>query len=78
MASADPHCHSGQYGAPDSDHVKTWQQQMAGRGWAITVDGAFGSQSQSVCRQFQQEKGLPADGQVGTKTWQASWAEPVT
>jgi peptidoglycan hydrolase-like protein with peptidoglycan-binding domain len=33
---------------------------------------------QSVCRQFQQEKGLSVDGQVGTKTWQASWAEPVT
>jgi hypothetical protein len=76
--SADPHCHSGQNGAPDSDHVKTWQQQMAARGWSITADGDFGSQSQSVCRQFQQEKGLSVDGQVGTKTWQESWSEPVT
>jgi peptidoglycan hydrolase-like protein with peptidoglycan-binding domain len=78
MASSDPHCHSGAAGAPDTDHVKSWQQQMAARGWAISVDGAFGSQSQSICRQFQQEKGLSVDGQVGTKTWQASWAEPLT
>jgi peptidoglycan hydrolase-like protein with peptidoglycan-binding domain len=75
---SDPHCHSGAAGSPDSDHVKAWQQQMVGRGWAITVDGAFGSQSQSVCRQFQQEKGLSVDGCVGSKTWQASWNEPVT
>jgi peptidoglycan hydrolase-like protein with peptidoglycan-binding domain len=51
---------------------------MAHRGWVITVDGDYGSQSQSVCRKFQQEKGLSADGLVGPKTWQASWAEPVT
>ena len=76
--SSDPQCHSGQSGAPDSDHVKAWQQQMAARGWAITADGQFDSQSQSVCRQFQQEKGLSVDGFVGSKTWQASWNEPVT
>jgi peptidoglycan hydrolase-like protein with peptidoglycan-binding domain len=78
MPSSDPHCHSGHYGAPDSDNVKTWQQQMALRGWAITIDGEFGSESQSVCCQFQQDKGLSVDGLVGTKTWQASWSEPVT
>jgi peptidoglycan hydrolase-like protein with peptidoglycan-binding domain len=76
--SSDPHCHSGQSGAPDSDHVKAWQQQMAARGWTITADGQFGSKSQSVCCQFQQEKGLSVDGSVGSKTWQASWNEPVT
>ena len=76
--SSDPHCHSGQAGPPDSTHVKTWQRQMARRGWAIGVDGVYGSKSQAVCRQFQREKGLPADGLVGQKTWQASWSEPVT
>lgn len=76
--SSDPHCHSGHSGPPDSGNVRTWQQQMASRGWAIGVDGAYGSQSQSVCRQFQQERGLSADGLVGPKTWQASWSEPVT
>jgi peptidoglycan hydrolase-like protein with peptidoglycan-binding domain len=78
VSSSDPHCHSGSTGAPDSGHVRAWQQQMAARGWNITADGHFGSQSQSVCRQFQQQVGLSVDGLVGSKTWQASWSEPVT
>jgi hypothetical protein len=76
-SSSDPHCHSGQSGAPDSNHIQTWQQQMASRGWSITTDGVYGSQSQQVCRQFQQEKGMSVDGLVGPKTWQASWTEPT-
>ena len=51
---------------------------MAARGRTITADGQFGSQSQPVCRQFQQQVGLSVDGLVGSKTWQASWTEPVT
>ena len=43
-----------------------------------TIDGDYGSQSKSVCTQFQHEKGLVVDGLVGTKTWHASWTEPVT
>lgn len=78
VSSTDPHCHSGDKGAQDSGNVRTWQQQMAARGWNITADGDFGSQSQSVCRQFQQQVGLSVDGLVGSKTWQASWTEPVT
>jgi len=75
VSSSDPHCHCG---GADAGHVRAWQQQMAARGWTITPDGSFGSQSQSVCRQFQQQVGLPVDGFVGSKTWQASWTEPVT
>jgi peptidoglycan hydrolase-like protein with peptidoglycan-binding domain len=78
MPSSDPHCHSGASGQADSGHVKTWQHQMASRGWALTADGSYGTQSQSACRQFQQEKGLSVDGKVGPKTWQACWAEPLT
>jgi len=78
VPSPDPHCHSGINGAPDSGNVMTWQRRMAARGWNITADGSFGSQSQSVCRQFQQQVGLSVDGFVGPKTWQASWTEPVT
>lgn len=77
LESADPHCHSGYY-AGDRPHIATWQQQMAHRGWAISADGMYGSQSNSVCRSFQGEKGLAVDGKVGLLTWHASWADPVT
>lgn len=55
-----------------------WQQQMKNRGWTITVDDMYGSQSTNVCRQFQAEKGLTVDGIVGPITWDAAWTAPVT
>lgn len=58
--------------------VRTWQQQMAARGWAISVDQVYGPGSEQVCRQFQAEKGLGVDGLVGPQTWAASWTAPVT
>jgi peptidoglycan hydrolase-like protein with peptidoglycan-binding domain len=51
---------------------------MAHRGWAITADGHYGPQSDSVCRSFQAEKGLGVDGLVGPSTWKASWTAPLT
>jgi murein L,D-transpeptidase YcbB/YkuD len=56
----------------------TWQQQMANRGWALAVDDLYGGESEQVCRQFQSEKGLDADGVVGPLTWDATWTAPVT
>lgn len=76
--SADPRCHSGAGGDPDHANVLRWQAQMAGRGWTITADGRFGGQSDQVCRAFQHEKGLTADGKVGAATWAASWTASVT
>lgn len=58
--------------------TSTWQQQMAKRGWYIQVDDQYGPQSESVCRQFQTEKGLDVDGIVGPVTWNAAWTAPVT
>jgi hypothetical protein len=75
--SPDPHCHSGYYAA-DRPHIETWQGQMSARGWTIGVDGMYGPQSEDVCRSFQAEKGLTADGLVGPQTWGASWTAPVT
>jgi len=75
---SDPHCHSGYYGGPDQTNVRTWQTQMAARGWTISADGMFGPASSNVARSFQAEKGLTADGLVGPQTWAASWTEPVT
>lgn len=77
LTSLDPHCHSG-YQAADQPHVQAWQQQMSVRGWAIAADGQFGTQSDQVCRAFQSEKNLTADGKVGPLTWAASWTSPVT
>jgi peptidoglycan hydrolase-like protein with peptidoglycan-binding domain len=56
----------------------TWQQQMANRGWDIAVDGEYGPASEEVCIQFQQEKGLDADGVVGPLTWEMTWSAPIT
>lgn len=53
--------------------VRAWQQQLADRGWTITVDGQFGPQSEAVCMAFQRAHGLEVDGIVGPLTWAASW-----
>ena len=58
--------------------VRTWQAKMRDRGWTIGVDQQFGPQSEDVCRKFQREKGLTADGLVGPQTWNMTWSAPVT
>lgn len=58
--------------------VRTWQQQMANRGWRLAVDGWYGPQSYGTAKTFQAEKGLVVDGVVGRQTWDAAWTAPVT
>lgn len=77
MKSADPACHSGAVAA-DRPHIAGWQRQMRDRGWTISADGLYGTQSFGVCRAFQAEKGLAVDGKCGPATWRASWASPVS
>ncbi|MGI5321789.1 peptidoglycan-binding domain-containing protein [Actinomadura nitritigenes] len=57
--------------------VRTWQAQMGNRGWTITVDGVYGPDSESICREFQQRKNLQVDGIVGSITWKAAWEAPI-
>jgi hypothetical protein len=76
--SNDPRNHSGCYGGVDTTNVKKWQQKMHDRGWSIGVDGCYGPESENVCRQFQAEKDLSVDGDVGPQTWAATWNAPVT
>jgi len=57
--------------------VRTWQAQMQRRGWTIDIDGAYGPGSAEICRTFQREKDLEVDGEVGPKTWEATWSAPV-
>ncbi|MFC8717788.1 glycoside hydrolase domain-containing protein [Kitasatospora sp. NPDC057198] len=54
--------------------ARRWQQQMAARGWSISVDGDYGPKSAAVCRTFQQRFGLTVDGVVGPDTWQAAFS----
>lgn len=63
-----------QYG----DDVEMWQKKMKSRGWIIDVDGKFGPQSESTCKKFQKEKGLPQTGVVDANTWEKTWTAPVT
>lgn len=58
--------------------VKTWQAQMAKRGWTIGVDGVYGNQSREVCVAFQREKKLEVDGVIGKATWDAAFKLAVT
>jgi peptidoglycan hydrolase-like protein with peptidoglycan-binding domain len=56
------------------DDVRRWQQRMRTRGWSITVDGAYGPQSERVCREFQRRFGLQVDGIVGPITWRRAFS----
>lgn len=65
--------------------VRVWQQRMRTRGWHLSVDGQFGSQSASIARQFAIEKrlrnthgALDTSGTVGASAWLAAWTAPVT
>lgn len=62
----------------DGHGTALWQAQMRHRGWSITVDDQYGWRSAHVCRAFQAEKGLDADGIVGPITWAAAWTAPIT
>ena len=57
--------------------VKTWQAQMAHRGFKLTVDGAYGPASEGICEQFQTQNHLTVDGMVGEQTWSAAWTVPI-
>ncbi|MGW3951250.1 peptidoglycan-binding domain-containing protein [Streptomyces sp. NPDC004752] len=53
------------------ERVKTVQYLLKTDGSGVTVDGAFGSGTESAVRSFQSAHGLAADGVVGPATWQA-------
>ncbi|HET8646628.1 MAG TPA: peptidoglycan-binding protein, partial [Vicinamibacteria bacterium] len=51
------------------DAVAAVQHQLASRGIAIVVDGDFGDLTADAVRQYQQARGLTADGTVTAATW---------
>ncbi|MFF4799831.1 peptidoglycan-binding protein [Streptomyces sp. NPDC001351] len=52
------------------DAVRAAQVELNKFGYGLTVDGSFGSGTNSAARAFQSAHGLSVDGQVGPKTWQ--------
>eukprot|EP01094_Clydonella_sp_ATCC50884_P019093 TRINITY_DN3663_c0_g1_i1.p2 TRINITY_DN3663_c0_g1~~TRINITY_DN3663_c0_g1_i1.p2 ORF type:complete len:372 (-),score=109.23 TRINITY_DN3663_c0_g1_i1:158-1273(-) len=51
--------------------VYTIQYLLNYHGYAIGVDGIWGTNTKNAVMQFQTRSGLPADGMVGTNTWKA-------
>ena len=55
----------------DGDQVAALQAMLAAKGFAIPTDGHFGVATDTAVKQFQQSRGLQADGVAGPHTWQA-------
>jgi len=53
------------------EQVRQVQTRLRELGYTIAVDGDFGSQTRSIVRQFQRDRGLHVDGVVGPRTWAA-------
>ncbi len=51
------------------DAVRGAQTALSARGYAVSVDGVFGSGTRSAVTSFQSASGLTADGTVGADTW---------
>jgi murein L,D-transpeptidase YcbB/YkuD len=54
----------------NSDAVRAAQTELNRFGYGLSVDGDFGSGTDSAARAFQSAHGLGVDGQVGPQTWQ--------
>ncbi|MFP3669228.1 peptidoglycan-binding protein [Priestia sp. SIMBA_032] len=54
-----------------SSYVKELQQILKNAKYTVTVDGIFGSKTQTMVKQFQADHNLSSDGVVGAATWKA-------
>jgi peptidoglycan hydrolase-like protein with peptidoglycan-binding domain len=62
----------------DNPDVRRWQRQVNNRGWpSLAVDGDFGPQTETICRELQRFKGLPETGKIDRRTWEEAWLEKV-
>ena len=62
-----PVLRKGVKGTPVSD----LQQILGEAGFSVTVDGVFGTETETAVIRFQGSKGLSSDGVVGPSTWNA-------
>jgi hypothetical protein len=51
--------------------VKRLQSLLRASGHSVGVDGTFGSKTAAAVRAFQSSRGIPVDGRVGPRTWEA-------
>ncbi|MDJ0798111.1 MAG: peptidoglycan-binding protein [Calothrix sp. MO_167.B12] len=62
--------HPTQRGGDRGDYVKYLQVWLNGYySSQLAVDGYFGSQTESLTKEFQQHRSMKADGIVGEQTW---------
>ena len=59
--------HSGDRGEP----VRDIQRRLTGLGFPVEADGSYGERTVAAVTQFQESRGVPADGIVGPETWSA-------
>jgi len=57
--------------------VSELQTLLSKHGYAVSVDGDFGPQTDAAVRAFQRATGLTVDGAVGPQTWAALLAAPA-
>lgn len=60
--------------------VAELQELLRAHGFALKIDGDFGSMTEAAVKAFQRQQGLRIDGVVGVKTWAAlkSTVQPGT
>jgi peptidoglycan hydrolase-like protein with peptidoglycan-binding domain len=54
--------------AQDSQTVRQVQQQLKDQGHEIAVDGQMGPQTQAALKDFQQQQGMEANGELDART----------
>jgi hypothetical protein len=53
------------------DMVVWAQERLVGAGVDVPITGVYGKLTYAAVRSFQEAKGLPADGKIGTGTWES-------
>lgn len=56
------------------EDVQAYQKRLKNLGYALSLDGDFGEQTERVTRLFQAANNLNVDGEVGPVTWAAVWS----
>lgn len=75
--SSNSRNHSGFY-ASARPGIRQIRDRLRQRGWNVAIGDRYDAKLATVIRQFQAEKGLSADGLVGSATWPVLWTATIT